>query len=122
MNAASRGDGAFAQTLIQIPARRLQCRGESENHTAQKREQHGKNYHAKVRLRIERKRDGRSWQKRNQNVAKPEGKNNPPDAADGGEQKTSGKKLANNSTATGTECKTNGHLALPGRSTCQQQI
>ena len=42
MNAATAGgDGAFAQTLGQIPARRLQCRGESENDPAQKREQHG---------------------------------------------------------------------------------
>ncbi len=92
MNAASaRGDGAFAQTLSQIPARRLQCRGESENHTAQKREQHGKNYHAKVRLRIERKRDGRSWQKRNQNIAQPVRQHDSANAADRGEQETFGK-------------------------------
>src|SRR6266853_592289 len=82
LNTTAGGDGAFAQTLRQIPAGRLPCRGESENNPAQKGEQNCAKQNPEIRLRIERERNRRGRQKRKQNVAQPVSEHDPTEAPD----------------------------------------
>ena len=119
---AAAGGSAFPQTLGKVPAGHLQCGRQSEHNPAQDGDDTRETEHPPVGLRIQVNRK-RKWRKqRDQDIAKAIGENNATDAANQAEQNAFGEQLSHDTPASRSKRQTNGHLALPGSGSRQQQI